>query len=122
VGKVQGAVDSGLVEVVVFGLRAAVAGRLIPEPLVREGPGQEAGQQVLAVEDREIRAVETEHSTKRARPSVADLQEERPVVIGQRHAVPCLERHDIVLDERRVEQVAVSSRAEPGEPGSVLRR
>jgi hypothetical protein len=107
VGQVQRTADLGRVAVVVFGLRAAVAG-LVPGPLVWEGPGQEAGQQVLAVAGRPIGAIEAEDSIERAGSSVTDLHKEGPVVIGQRRAIPCLERGDIVLGDRRVKQVAVS--------------
>jgi len=108
VGQVQGTTDAGRVEVVVFGLRTAVA-EFVPGHLVREGPGEETGQQILAVAGRPIGAIEAEDSSERAGSSVTDLDKKGAVVIGQRHAMPRLKRGDIVLGERRVEQVTVSS-------------
>lgn len=69
-----------------------------------EGPGKEAGQQVRTVPVGEIGTVQAEDPVERPGASVADLQEERPVVLGQRHAVPGLECRDLRFGEGRLSE------------------
>jgi hypothetical protein len=99
-GQVQGTGDVGRVFVVlVIGLgEAAAEGQRLPRPGVGEGVGEEPWQDVLTrfrasgVEGGETGAVEPEDPVERAGAAVADLQEEGPVFLGQRHAVQVIRR------------------------------